>query len=100
MKRQWTNMQAMEWHIMELRKAGKSRQEIADELGVKKVQIKNWINRYNRSTARLEAGLPPKKRGRPRICEQSLQAEKDYTIKRLKMENELLRDFLRAAGRR
>lgn len=85
---------------MEMRKAGKSRQEIADELGVKKVQIKNWINRYNKNTASLEAGLPPKKRGRPRTCEQPSQAEKDYTIKRLLMENELLRDFLRAAGRK
>jgi len=100
MKRQWTNMQVMERRIIELRKAGKTRQEIADELGVKKMQIKNWINRYNRSTARLEAGLAPKKRGRPCTREQSSEAEKEYTIKRLRMENELLRDFLRAAGRK
>ena len=29
--------------IIALREAGKSRQEIADELGFTKVQIKNWV---------------------------------------------------------
>ena len=29
--------------IIAMREAGKSRQEIADELGFTKVQIKNWV---------------------------------------------------------
>lgn len=90
----------MEWRILELRKAGETRQEIADELNLNKVQIKNWINRYNKSTARIEDGLSPKKRGRPCKYDKPSEEEKDYMIKRLRMENELLRDFLRAAGRR
>ena len=31
-----------------MRKVGRIRQEIADTLGLEKVQIKNWISRYNR----------------------------------------------------
>jgi transposase len=100
MKRQWTDIKAIEWRMLELRKAGKTRQEIADELSLEKLQIKNWINRYNKDIARIEAGLLPPKRGRPRKYEESSEKEKDYIIKRLRMENELLRDFLRAAGRK
>jgi len=99
-KRKWTNIQGMEWRIVELRKAGKTRQEIADELGIKKVQIKNWINRYNKETARNEAGVALKRRGRPSKNDVPTGKEKDFIIKRLKMENELLRDFLRADGRK
>lgn len=42
---------------------GKTRRETADELGLKKIEIKNWINRHNKETAREEAGLLPKGRG-------------------------------------
>jgi hypothetical protein len=97
MKRSWTNIKVLEPKILAMRAAGKTRREIADELGLKKIQIKAWINRHNRATAREEAGLPPKGRGRkPAITLQ----EYKYENKRLKMENELLRDFLHAAGRK
>ena len=62
-KRKWTNIKAKETEIIKMRKAGRTRQEIADTLGLEKVQIKNWISRYNREQARLAAGLLPKRRG-------------------------------------
>lgn len=97
MKRSWTNIKELEPQILEMRAEGKTRREIADKLGLSKIQIKNWINRHNKETDREEAGLPPKMRGRkPAITLQ----EYKYENKRLKMENELLRDFLHAAGRK
>lgn len=97
MKRSWTNIRAFEPKILAMRAAGKTRREIADELGLNKIQIKNWINRYNKKAGREEAGLSPKRRGRkPAVTLQ----EYKYENKRLKMENELLRDFLHAAGRK
>ena len=66
-------------------------------IGLNKIQIKNWINRYNKETTCEEVGLPPKRRGRkPAVTLQ----EYKYENKRLKMENELFRDFLHAAGRK
>ena len=65
-KRKWTNIKALETEIIKMRKVGRTRQEIADTLGLEKVQIKNWISRYNREQARLAVGLPPKRRGRPK----------------------------------
>ena len=97
MKRSWTNIKVLEPKIMAMRAAGKTRREIANELGLKKIQIKSWINRHNKKVDRKEAGLPPKRRGRkPAVTLQ----EYKYENKRLKMENELLRDFLHAAGRK
>ena len=84
-----------------MREAGKTRQEIADYLGLEKAQIKNWINRYNRKQRKEAAGIMLRPKGRPRkdAAPRDLIAEQAYEIKRLKMENQLLRDFLRFTGR-
>ena len=88
MKRSWTNIKAFEPKILAIRAAGKTRREIADELGLNKTQIKNWINRHNKEADREEAGLSPKRRGRkPAVTLQ----EYKYENKRLKMENECKR---------
>lgn len=99
-KRKWTNIKALEPEIIAMREAGKTRREIAEHFGLEKEQIKNWISRYNREQARLAAGLPPKRRGRPRKGETKGIEEYKYEIERLKMENKLLRDFLQSAGRK
>jgi uncharacterized protein (DUF433 family) len=53
MKRKWTDMQILEPVILQMRQEGRTRQEIADALGLEKEQIKNWINRYNHRQERL-----------------------------------------------
>ena len=47
-KKKWTRIKNYEPEIIRLREAGLTRQQIADELGLDKIQIKNWINRYNK----------------------------------------------------
>lgn len=59
--------------------------------------IKNMIRRERKKTNLQANGRPPKQRGRKAAM--TLQEYK-YECKRLKMENELLRDFLHLAGRR
>ena len=102
MSRKYTKIALLENEIQAMRAAGKTRREIAESLGLEKEQIKSWISRYNRRQVRLNAGILPKKKGRPRknpisgdIVE--IQAAE---IRRLKMENELLRDFLQSVGRK
>ena len=98
-KRKYTHIKSIETQIVSMREAGKTRQEIADELGLTKEQIKNWVARYNRRKAGLLQGLPAKPKGRPR--KQPLTTEEDYVrmIARLEMENKLLRDFLQSTER-
>ena len=104
MSRKHTKIKVLEPQIIAMREAGKTRREIAEALGLEKVQIKNWINRHNKEQLRREAGILPKK-GRPRknaepISPEEIIKEQEYEIKRLKMENALLRDFLQSAGRK
>lgn len=97
--------------IIAMREAGKTRQEIADELGLTKEQIKNWVNRYNKKLKKQAEGIPTLPTGRPRKdYELTDENRVDYykrqlrlsesENKRLKMENELMRDFLSLTGRK
>ena len=116
MAREYRHIEGYEEVIMQMREEGKSRQEIGDILGLSKVQIKNFINRYNRKQQKMAAGIPIKPKGRPRkdgfTLPASIQrlskitqlqyeiARKDTKIKLLEMENELMRDFLSLTGRK
>jgi transposase len=102
MPRKYTDIKQYENQIMEMRAAGKTRREIAQALGLEKEQIKGWITRFNREQRKLEAGIKPRPKGRPRKDAEprDIVAEQAYEIERLKMENKLLRDFMRLAGRR
>lgn len=101
-ERKYTHIAELEGAILAMREAGATRQEIADRFGLSKVQIKNWINRYNRKQAKLAAGILPRPKGRPRknAVPRDIVAEQAYEIQRLQMENNLLRDFLQFTGRK
>ena len=62
-KRNYTRVQEFENTIIEMRKAGKTRQEIADQLGLQKEQIKGWIKRYNSRQAKMAVGIMPRPKG-------------------------------------
>lgn len=101
-KRKWVNIKVLGPEINAMREAGKTRQEIANHFGLDKIQIKNWINRYNKEVKRIEAGITPRPKGRPRkdATPRDLVTEQAYEINLLKMENKLLRDFLQLTGRK
>ena len=101
-KRKYTHIQELEGEILAMRKAGATRQEIANRFGLSKAQIKSWINRYNRKQAKLATGILPRPKGRPRkgSAPRDILAEQAYEIHRLQMENKLLRDFLQSTGRK
>ena len=99
-KRKYTNVKVIGPEIMELREAGKTRQEIADYFGLEKKQIINWITRHNRAQERITAGEQPRPKGRPRKDGQPPHQSERKEIERLRMENKLLRDFLRFTERK
>ena len=98
-KRKYTHIKEVETQIIGMREAGMTRQEIADELGLEKTQIKAWVTRYNRRKVRFQQGIPPKPKGRPRKKPLSSAEEYEREISRLQMENKLLRDFLELTER-
>ena len=98
-KRKWTNLELYGPEIIRLREAGLTRQQIADELSLEKVQIKNWINRYNKRQS-IISERTPKPKGRPRKDGKPLKQNIESELKQLRMENKLLRDFLRSTERK
>lgn len=101
MSREYTKVQAVEKEMLAMKEAGNTNREIAEHFGFKdKYVVKEWIKRYHRRERKLEAGILPRRRGRPPKGYVPTEQEKENEIRRLKMENELLRDFLRLAGRR
>ena len=99
-KRKYTHIKTMELQIISMREAGLTRQEIADELGLEKEQIKNWIARYNRRGFVLLQGRESRLKGRPRKDGQPPKQDIQKELERLRMENKLLRDFLQSMERK
>ena len=99
-KRKYTHIKETENVIISLREAGLTRQEIADELGLQKSQIKDWVRRYNRRQEQLQKGIIPKRTRRPRKHPLTISEEYQREIARLQMENKLLRDFLQSVERK
>ena len=80
--------------VLRMKKEGVTNREISEIYGFKdKYVIKQLIARYNRKQRLIQAGVMPKKVGRPRKSELSSEAYKDNEIARLRRENDLLRSF-------
>lgn len=88
-------------NVLSLIAEGKTYREISEiyQLGGKRV-VEQLMGRYRRKQRLLEAGITPHQKGSKRIKHVPTEQEKDMEIKRLKMENKLLRSFLQNAGRR
>lgn len=102
-KRNYTHVQALLPEIRAMLAAGRTQREVAGYYGFsdKKV-VKGLLERERRKERKLEAGILPRPKGRPRkeAVPGDIVAEQAYEIQRLRMENELLRDFLRCTGRK
>ena len=100
-KRKYTHIQTLLPEIKEMISEGKSHREIEQYFSLTGDRpIHNLLKRERRKEKQVQAGIAPRKKGRPTKGYVKPEKEKDYEIKRLKMENELLRDFLHLAGRK
>lgn len=94
--------EAFHARVREMRSAGKTRRQIAEEMGVGYEVIEKMFKRKNRSDRQSEGAvkLPPKKRGRTRIKPLASEDEYKKRIKELEMENEVLKKFHEELRRR
>ena len=100
-KRRYTHMRLIEAAIDDMLAQRKSHREIEAYFGLQGNRpLHSFLKKRRRKGRKVAAGIPIRPRGRQPKGYVMPEAEKDYEIKRLKMENELLRDFLRFAGRR
>mgnify|MGYP005808740645 CR=1 FL=1 len=102
-KRNYTHVQTLLPEIKAMLAEGKSQQEIAEHYGFQDKQVvKRLLERERRKERKLEAGILPRPKGLPRkdSAPKNIVAEQAYEIRRLRMENNLLRDFLHFTGRK
>ena len=102
-RQKYTHVQALLPEIRAMAAAGKTKQEIAEYLGLRdKYVVKQLLARERRKEEKIMAGIMPRPKARPRKDAEprDLAAEQAYEINRLKMENKLLRDFLQLTGRK
>ena len=102
-RQKYTHVQALLPEIREMVAAGRTQREIAEHFGLRdKYVVKSLLTRERCKEERIKAGIMPRPKGRPRkdVAPRDLVAEQTYEINRLKMENKLLRDFLRLTGRK
>ena len=102
-KRRYTHIQSLLPEIKAMIAAGKSHQEIEKFFGLTGERpVHQLLKRERRRAEKIEAGIMPRPKGRPKkdSLPRDIAAEQAYEIKRLKMENKLLRDFLQLTGRK
>lgn len=111
MPRRYRHIKQYETEMLKLKAEGVSLREIGNRYGLTREQTHDFFKRYNRKQRKIEAakalhtkGQPSKSKNNelpPSILKQDklaqmryVMASKERYIKRLEMENELLRDFL------
>ena len=102
-KRNYTHVQKLLPEIEAMIAEGKTQREVAEYFGFKdKYVVKRLLNRQREKRRKLEAGIVPRPKGRPRkdAAPRDVATEQAYEIARLQMENKLLRDFLQFAERK
>ena len=102
-KRNYTHVQMLLPVIAAMMAEGKTQREVAEYFGFKdKYVVKRLLDRQREKRRKLEAGIVPRPKGRPRkdAASRDVATEQAYEIARLRVENKLLRDFLQFAERK
>ena len=102
-KRNYTHVQALLPAIKGMLAEGKTQREVAEYYGFRDKQVvKKLLKRERAKQRKLEAGILLRPKGRPRkeAAPGDIVAEQAYELRRLRMENKLLRDFLQFMGRK
>ena len=116
MAREYRHIKQYEKEIFELKDQGLSQRQIGERLGIPYEKMHDFFKRHNRNKRKESEGKVIKRPGRPRKDGAELPpsvqqlsklaqlkyelASKERYIKRLEMENELMRDFLSLTERK
>ena len=100
MSRQYTKVEALSEEVFRRKAAGETNREIGARFGLSKEQVKGLVSHQNRKQRLLANGYVPQPKGRP--CKGSISEEqkRNNELIELRMQVELLRNFLSEVGRR
>ena len=99
-KRKYTRIKAVEAEILRMHSEGETHRSIAEVFGLEREQVKKFLKRHRENQAMLWERESSKPKGRPRKDGQSPRQNPETELKRLRIENKLLRDFLLSMERK
>ena len=100
MARKYTKVEELAEIVRERHQQGESYREIAVSYGLEMKQVKKLMERQRRKERMQAAGYIPRPKGRPRKEPVSEEVNQHNELVKLRMQVELLRNFLSEAGRR
>ena len=100
MARQYTKVEELSEAVFARKANGETNREIAESYGLELQQIKGLIKRQNKKLRLIAAGYIPRSKGRPRKTEESQQEKLNNELVRLRMQVEVLQNFLSESVRR
>jgi hypothetical protein len=116
MQRKYTYIKDFEKELLEYLNQGHTLRETGEKYGFTYKEMRDFKTRYNKNQRKIAAGIEIKPKGRPRKDGTKLPpsvqqlsklsqlqyelASKERYIRRLEMENELMRDFLSLTERK
>ena len=100
MARRYTNVEELAEVVRVRHEQGETYGEIASSYGLRKKQLKQLMERQRRKERKIAAGYIPRPKGRPRKEPASEEVKRNNEIVQLRMQVELLRNFLSEGGRR
>ena len=100
MARQYTKVEQLVEIVRERHNQGESYGEIAASYGLERRQVKSLMERQRRKERKLAAGYISRPKGRPHRGPDSEEGKQHKELAKLRMQVELLRNFLFEAGRR
>ena len=98
-QRKYAHLKALEPEIIKMREEGMCKREIAEHFNLTTEQVKELLKRYRRRERKLVSGIELRLKGRARKDGQLPNQDLQKEVERLRMENELLRDFLQSVER-
>ena len=100
MPRNYVKMECLAEEVLRRKAAGETNREIGESYGLTKRQIEQLVNRQHRKQRMIEHGYVPRSKGRPRKDTMDETTRQQKELAQLRMQVELLRNFLSEVGRR
>ncbi|WP_050698211.1 hypothetical protein [Anaeromassilibacillus senegalensis] len=100
MSRQYAKVVFLSEEILRRKAAGETDREIGKSYGLTKEQVYKLVKRQRRKTHLIASGYVPQPKGRPCKNPENEEQRRNSEVIQLRMQVELLRNFLSEAGRR
>ena len=100
MRQKYTKVEELAGIIFARKAAGETNRQIGESYGLTLNQVKELVSRQNRKRRLIAQGYIPRPKGRPRKNPEDEEIRRNNELIQLRMQVELLRNFLSEAGRR